>query len=40
MTLRLHWETADKRWAVDGYAVNLLKPDVARILGVSLAARF
>jgi hypothetical protein len=38
--LRLHWETTDKRWAVDGYAVNLFKPDVARILGVNLVARF
>ncbi len=40
MTLRLHWETLDKRWAVDGYAANLFKPDVARILGVNLVARF
>lgn len=40
MTLRLHWETTDKRWAVDGYATNLLKPDVERVLGVNLVARF
>ena len=40
MTLRLHWETMDKRWAVDGYALNLLKPDAERTLGVNLVARF
>jgi len=24
MTLKLHWESADKRWNVEGYAANLL----------------
>ena len=40
MSLRLHWETADKRWAVDSYATNLLKPDAEKIVGVNLVARF
>jgi hypothetical protein len=39
-TLRLHWETLDKRWALDGFAANLLKPDAPRTLGMSLVARF
>jgi hypothetical protein len=40
MTLRVHWETMDKRWAVDGYVANLLNPDVARVLGVNLVGRY
>ena len=40
MSLRVHWETMNKRWAVDGYVVNLLKPDVERVLGMNLVARF
>jgi hypothetical protein len=40
MTLRLHLETMDKHWAVDGYVANLLNPDVARVLGVNLVGRF
>jgi tetratricopeptide (TPR) repeat protein len=40
MTVKLHWESADKRWAADGYASNLLKPDVEKIVGVNLVARF
>jgi Flp pilus assembly protein TadD len=40
MTLRLHWESSDKRWAVDGYAVNLLKPNVERLLGLNLVGRY
>ena len=40
MTLRLHWESMDKRWAVDGYAMNLFKPDVEKVMGVNLVTRF
>ena len=40
MTMRIHWETIDKRWSVQGYAANLLKPDVERVLGVALVARY
>jgi tetratricopeptide (TPR) repeat protein len=40
LTLKLHWESRDKRWVVDGFALNLLKPDVERMLGVNLVARF
>ncbi len=40
MTLKLHWESADKRWNVDAYAANLLKRDVANLIGVNLVARF
>ena len=40
LTLKLHWESTDKRWAVDGFALNLLKPDDERTLGVNLVARF
>jgi hypothetical protein len=40
MTLKLNWESADKRWTVEGHAANLLKRDVANLLGVNLIARF
>ena len=40
MTLKLHWESADKRWTVEGYAANLFKRDVSNLLGVNLIARF
>jgi hypothetical protein len=40
MTLRLHWETMDKRWAVDGYVANMFNPDVARVVGVNLVGRY
>jgi len=40
MTLKLHWESADKRWAVDAYAANLFKRDTEDLLGVNLVARF
>lgn len=40
MTLKLHWESADKRWNVEGYAANLLNRDVEDLLGVNLIARF
>ena len=40
MTLKLHWESADKRWNVDAYAANLLKRNVEDLIGVNLIARF
>jgi Flp pilus assembly protein TadD len=40
MTVQLHWESEDKRWNVEGYAVNLLKRDVEHLLGVNFIARF
>ena len=40
MTLKLHWESENKRWSVEGYAANLIKRDVANLLGVNLIARF
>jgi len=40
MTLKLHWESTDKRWSVEGYAANLIKRDVANLIGVNLVARF
>ena len=40
MTLKLHWESEDKRWNVEGYAANLLKHDVEDLLGVNLRVRF
>jgi len=40
MTLKLHWESADKRWNVEGYAANLLKRNVENLVGVNLIAKF
>jgi Flp pilus assembly protein TadD len=40
MTLRMHWESIDKRWALDGYAGNLLKRDTGRLMGVNGMLRF
>lgn len=40
MTLKLHWESEDKRWNLEGYAANLLNRDVEDLLGVSLIVRF
>jgi hypothetical protein len=40
MTLRLHWESADKRWSMDGYAGNLLKRNSGNLIGVNLVAHF
>ena len=40
MTLKLHWESADKRWTAEGYAANLFKRDVEDLLGVNLIVRF
>lgn len=40
MSLRLHWETADKRWAADAYVTNLLKPNEEKIVGVNLVGRY
>lgn len=40
MTLRMDWESPSKRWSVSGYAVNLLKPDTERLLGVQWVGRY
>lgn len=40
MTIMLHWESADKRWSVDGYAGNLFKPNTGDLIGVNLRAHF
>ncbi len=40
MTLKLHWESADKRWNVEGYAGNLFKRNAEDLMGVNLIARF
>ena len=40
MTLKLHWESVNKRWNVDGYAANLIKRNTSNILGVNLVAKF
>ncbi|MEN9492345.1 MAG: Beta-barrel assembly-enhancing protease, partial [Pseudomonadota bacterium] len=40
MTLRVHWESMDKRWAVEGYAVNLIKRDVEKLVGFGLVGKF
>ena len=39
MTLKLHWESQDKRWNVEAYAANLLKRKVEDLIGVNLVAR-
>ena len=40
LTLKVHWESADKRWSLEGYAANLLKRNVEDLIGVNLIARF
>jgi len=40
MTLKLHWESPDKRWNVEAYAANLLKRDAENLFGVNLVVRF
>ena len=40
LALRLHWESQDKRWSVDAYAANLLRRDLANLLGVNAVLRF
>lgn len=40
MTLKLRWESSDKRWNVDAYAANLLKKSAGNLVGVNLVARF
>ncbi|MCX7172040.1 MAG: TonB-dependent receptor, partial [Proteobacteria bacterium] len=40
MTLKLHWESVDKRWNVEGYAANLFKRDVENLVGVNLMVKF
>jgi len=40
MTLKLHWESEDKRWNVDAYAANLLKRNVEDLIEVNLVVRY
>jgi hypothetical protein len=40
MTLKLHWESQDKRWNVETYAANLFKGNVEDLIGVNLVVRF
>lgn len=37
---KANWQSADKRWLVEGYAMNLLKKDTATTLGINLAWRY
>ena len=39
MTLKLHWESEDKRWNVEAYAADLLKRNVEDLIGASLILR-
>lgn len=40
MTLKLHWESQDKRWNVEGYAASLLNREVEDLYGVNLVVKF
>ena len=40
MTLKLHWESADKRWNIETYAANLLKRHTEDLFGLNVIARF
>lgn len=40
MTLKLHGESADKRWNVEGYAAKLFKRNVEDLMGVNLIVKF
>jgi tetratricopeptide (TPR) repeat protein len=40
LTLRLKWESADKRWQLEGWAANLLKQAAETTLGVGVQLRF
>jgi tetratricopeptide (TPR) repeat protein len=40
LTLRLKWESADKRWQLEGWAANLLKQAAESTLGVGVQLRF
>lgn len=40
LTLRLKWESADKRWQLEGWAANLLKKAAESTLGVGVQLRF
>jgi outer membrane receptor for ferrienterochelin and colicin len=40
MTLKLNWESADKRWSLQGTAANLFKRGAEELVGISLVARF
>ena len=40
LSLKLHWESEDKRWNVEAYAANLFKRKVEELIGVHLIARF
>jgi hypothetical protein len=40
MTLKLHWESREKRWSVESYAGHLIKRTMANLLGVNLIVGF
>lgn len=40
LTLRMKWESADKRWQLEGWAANLLKKAAESTLGVGVQLRF
>lgn len=40
LTLRLKWESPDKRWQLEGWAANLLKQAAETTLGVGVQLRF
>jgi hypothetical protein len=40
MTLKLHWESSDKRWSIEAYAGNLFKRNTEDLIGANLVARF
>lgn len=38
--LKANWQSADKRWLVEGYAMNMLKNDTATTVGVNAVWRY
>lgn len=37
---KVNWQSADKRWLVEGYAMNWLKKEAAATLGINVAWRY
>ncbi len=40
LSIKLHWESADKLWSLDAYAANLLMRDNADLVGAQATLRF
>lgn len=40
MTLKLHWESVDKRWNVEGYAANLFNRDAEDLFSMNFIVKF